>query len=118
MALFREHREYPRLHCNTPLELTCVTDIGYESFQATVCNISQTGIYLETDYTLKQDDDILVRALQKMPEGVPATLFKGNLGIIMWFKALEGKRHRFFGAGVRIFFALRNDLRKGEALCL
>ncbi|HQG31775.1 MAG TPA: hypothetical protein PLA83_07600 [Deltaproteobacteria bacterium] len=102
MTLFIENRIQMRTQCQAPLGLACVACRTGEAFLATVHNISEEGLYLETYFGLDIDDNILIHPRIHLPKGITRRLLDENVGIVRWAKPVMRGEHYFRGAGVKL----------------
>lgn len=101
MTLFIENRNQSRTQCLAPLGLACVACRTGEAFLATVHNISEEGLYLETYFGLDIDDNILIHPRNHLPKRITNRLLNENVGIVRWSKPVLRNGHYFRGAGVK-----------------
>ncbi len=115
MAQIREHRTHPRTYCRIPLD--CLSKQSDQSFHATVFNLSDDGVYLETDHVVRPGENILIHAAQEVPEEVACKEFEDNVGIIRWSSYMEQGEHHLFGAGVKFYYPdMMEDLKEVRGL--
>lgn len=101
MAQSRENRMHSRTNCRIQLE--CLVKQSEKPFQATVFNVGNDGVYLETDRELKPGEDILIHTSRKAPEETAFQELGDNAGIIRWSRYMGQGAHHIFGAGVKFY---------------
>lgn len=100
MAFGQENRTQQRLNCRIPMEYTFRR--SHKPYQATVYNISDDGLYVETNRELRPGQDIRIFIRQDMPEGFTHLALDDQSGIIRWsLPATTGRRH-VYRAGIRL----------------
>ncbi len=100
MALDREHRTHQRMSCRIPMEYTFRR--SHKAYQATVYNVSDDGLYVETDRELRPGQDIRISIRQDMPEGFTHLALDDQSGIIRWSLPVTSGRRHVYRAGIRI----------------
>lgn len=65
---------------------------------ATVCNISEAGMYIETDADIQEGDMVYIRLEQDLPEKQG----KEHYGQVRWKKALDALRTEAYGYGIEL----------------
>lgn len=115
MAQIRENRMHSRMYCRIPLE--CLSKQSDQSFQATVFNVSDDGVYLEADRELRPGENILIHTAQEVPKEVTCKELEDNVGIIRWTRYMEQEGHHLFGAGLKLYYPdMMEDLKDLESL--
>ncbi|HON39357.1 MAG: PilZ domain-containing protein [Desulfomonilia bacterium] len=107
MAFGQENRTHQRLNCRIPMEYTLRR--SRKPYQATVYNISDGGLYVETDRELRPGQDIRISIHQDMPEGFNHLALDDQSGIIRWSLPATTGRRRVYRAGIRLSSA---DVRR------
>jgi hypothetical protein len=87
--------------CKPPLVLACVSCRTNESFLATVHNLCEEGLYVETYFPVRTDDHILIHPKRSLPAGMPGGLLEENVGVVVWSGPVNRNGHPFQGAGIR-----------------
>jgi ribosomal protein L37AE/L43A len=73
-----------------------------KSYQATVYNISDEGLYFETDRELKPGQDIRISIRQDLPEEFTHIADGDQSGIIRWSLPVTSGRRHVYRAGIRL----------------
>lgn len=101
MTPFREHRTHSRMQCRVPLKVVFQARRGRTTHEAVLYNVSEEGVYLETDHEFKPGDRVDVHPVQRVPR-VLQSIHLGELpGTIQWSRSSHAGRHRVYCAGVR-----------------
>lgn len=105
MGQISEHRTHARKDCRIPLEVECTARGRVFPCEATLYNISQEGIYLETDQELRPGEPVHIRLIQEVPRVLECAHLYDCNGTIRWSRQHKIGRHRLYGAGVRFYFS-------------
>lgn len=98
MTTDQEHRTQSRISCRIPMEYTFKR--SRKPYRATVYNISDTGLYAETERELKPGQDIRIHIHQDVPEEVVHAPLEDQSGIIRWSVPMSRGRHQLYGVGI------------------
>jgi hypothetical protein len=111
MASFTEHRTHRRNRTRTPSDVECVSCDAEQVFNATICDVTGDGLYLESAHPFDRGEGILIHTLQHVPERLTEGRdIDANAGIVRWTRAMERDGKALYGAGVRFFYpGLRED---------
>ncbi len=105
MGQISEHRTHKRMDCRIPLELECTARGRVFPCEATLYNVSEEGIYLETDKELRAGEPVHIRLIQEVPRVLECVHLYDCNGTIRWSRQHKIGRHRLYGAGVRFYFS-------------
>ncbi len=101
MALGREHRTQQRMNCRIPMEYTFRR--SHKAYQATVYNISDDGLSVETDRELRPGQDVRILINQDVPEEFTHIAAHGDQsGIIRWSLPVKSGRRHVYRAGIML----------------
>lgn len=103
MAPFREHRTHTRLQCRVPLELKSTAQKKKRAYEATIYNVSQDGVYIETSRELEPGEQVHLHLEQLVPRVLECGHLSDSTGVIRWSRPTEIGRHRMYRAGIRLF---------------
>ncbi|HRR22698.1 MAG: hypothetical protein GXY28_09220 [Bacteriovoracaceae bacterium] len=102
MATFREQRTHDRVQCRFPLELKRVVRQDESPCGAIAFNMSESGVYLETDERIEPGEMVHIHPTQLMPRILERSRFCDSTGVIRWCRPVNTGRHRSYGAGIRL----------------
>jgi len=112
MAESTENRGCTRQTCNFPLKIALPHSQTY--LDATVCNISKHGMYLEADSELKPGAFITFRMTDVNVNELERLSIEMSNATIIWCDGVETENGRFYGAGIN-FPAAETSLSAGIA---
>ncbi len=105
MGQISEHRTHTRKDCRIPLEVECPARGRAFPREAMLYNVSEEGIYLETEQELRPGEPVHIHLAQEIPRVLECVHLYDCNGTIRWSTQRKVGRHRLYGAGVRFYFS-------------
>jgi predicted RNA-binding Zn-ribbon protein involved in translation (DUF1610 family) len=102
MTSFKENRTQPRINCRIPTEYTLKR--SRKAHPATVYNISDIGLYIETGRELRPGQDIRIHMGRTAAIDLLSASPGDHTGIIRWAFPMSRGRHQIYGAGVMLMY--------------
>lgn len=100
MTADQEHRTQSRLSCRIPMEYTLRR--SHRPYRAVVYNISDTGLYAETERELRPGQDVRIHISRGIPEEFMGASLRDQSGIIRWTVPMSRGGRHLYGVGIRL----------------
>jgi hypothetical protein len=97
-----ENRSGLRMNCMFPVE--CSGGKHGDPFEATVWNMSDSGVYLETARELGPGENLTLSFPRGLLEDMGISLPGEGTGVVTWTCTMEFDEAVVYGAGVELFF--------------
>lgn len=102
MTAYEEHRMHPRINCRIPTEFTLQR--SRKAHPATVYNISDIGLYVESGRQLRPGQNIRIRMGGAAAVDLLSAAPGDHSGIIRWTLPMSRGRQQVYGAGVMLMY--------------
>ena len=110
MALFRDHRAHMRTQCRIPLEIRRSVRGTAGACGATLYNVSEEGIYIETEQKFGTGERVHIHPIQQVPRASGCAHLYDATGVVQWSRPVRIGRRRMYGAGV--LFHVREEIEE------